>query len=110
MNILWLFDTCGLIFGPAIMLAGVFALGLCLWSSLRSTPPSALRRVIAMALAPAILGVGGAVFGLGVWWTQNVPGAPWWALGKVILAGMVVSAVPLIWALLLFRGRRNPSF
>jgi hypothetical protein len=35
MNILWLFDTCGLIFGPAIMLAGVASLcsGAC------DTPP-----------------------------------------------------------------------
>jgi hypothetical protein len=45
--------------------------------------------------------------GLLVWWFAHVPGAPWLALGKVCLAGLVVAALPLGWSLFLIRCRPN---
>ena len=105
MNILWLFDTCGYIFGPAMIIAGVFALFLCLRASRPSCPRSAQRRAVAIALSPALIGLCGALVGLALWAANRMAVDPWEACGKVCLAGMAVSAVPLIWSLLLLRGK-----
>ena len=102
-HILWLFDTCGWIFGPAIMLAGLAALGLCAWATFGSLSRCVRRRAVVLAVSPLVLGVCGFFFGLGVCWYVGVPAVPWGALGKVCLAGAVVSAVPLAWALFLPR-------
>jgi presenilin-like A22 family membrane protease len=109
MNVLWLFDTCGYVFGPAIMAAGVFAVALCAMASRPSSPRSARHRAVAVALLPAAIGLCGALFGLAVWWVDRVPVPPWLALGKVCLAGLAMSALPLIWSLLLARARRDSA-
>ncbi len=108
MGILWLFDTCGYIVGPAIIGAGLVAVGLCLRASRRSSTPRTRRFAVVASMSPVVVGLCGAVFGFLVWWTARVPNAPWLALGKVCLAGLVVAAVPLFWSLLLLRARRNP--
>jgi hypothetical protein len=107
-NILWLFDTCGYIVGPAIMLAGLCAVGLCLWASLPASTRRVRRVALAAAVSPLAVGACGAVFGFIVWWSAHDPGSPWLGLGKVCLAGLAVAALPLVWALLLLRppGRR----
>jgi hypothetical protein len=107
MNPLWLFDTCGYVVGPAILAAGLLAIGLCLGAS----RPSATRRrrlsALAAAASPAAVGLAGAAFGFVVWWASGAPGAPWAARGKVCLAGAAVAAVPLAWSALLLRGGRG---
>ena len=107
MNVLWLFDTCGYLFGPAIMVAGAAAVILCAWATFRSTSRRSQRRALAVAGLPMLLGLCGFLVGLIICWNARVPGVPWLALGKVCLAGAAVSAVPLIWALLLCRNRGN---
>ena len=111
MNILWLFDTCGYIFGPAIMATGAIAVLLCAWATYRphSRPLSrrGLRVVLGVAFAPLAVAFCGVLFGLGVCLANNVDVA-WGALGKVVLAGAVVSLVPVIWAFFL-RARRTPE-
>jgi hypothetical protein len=108
MGILWLFDSCGWIFGPAIMLAGLIALGVCLWASFKS----ALARVaVGFALAPAALGICAALFGFGLIWYLGQLGAMkvdnWLYLGKACLAGLVVTMPPLAWSLALLRMRQG---
>ena len=107
MNILWLFDTCGYIFGPAILIAGLCGVGMCLRARSPSSTRRARRAALVAALSPVIVGVCGAASGLVVWWVAAVPTAPWLPLGKVCLAGLVVAALPLGWALLLLRSRPN---
>ena len=104
MNVLWLFDTCGFIFGPTIMLAGVAALALCARVTFRSSSRRLLRAAVGFASLPLVLGVCGFVAGFVVCMTEQVP-VSWLALGKVCLAGVVVSLVPLGWALLIYRAR-----
>jgi hypothetical protein len=65
--------------------------------------PEARRRALFAAGVPAGVGVLGALFGLVVWGIDGAAGNPAAPLGKVILAGGVVSAVPLTWAALLPR-------
>src|ERR1700676_4718132 len=107
MNLLWLFDTCGYIVGPAILAAGLLAIGLCLWASRPSTPRRGRRRALVVAASPAAVGLGGAAFGFVIWWTAGAQGAPWAALGKVCLAGAVGAPGPLAWAVLLPRSGRG---
>lgn len=107
MNILWLFDSCGAIFGSAIMLAGIAAIILCVRATLRGNTRRNQRITIAVATLPFVLGICGFVFGIVFCWIAGVPNISWAALGKVCLAGAVVSVVPLIWALLLYRNRGN---
>lgn len=107
MNILWLFDTAGLIFGPAIILAGIVALAMCV----RSTVKPALRggKTILVALMPFGLAIIGALVGLGIVLNEGRPGGvpsdAWLALGKVCVAGLTVTALPLLWAVVLVRGK-----
>jgi hypothetical protein len=110
MSIFWLFDTCGLIFGPAILLAGIVALGLCLWATLRSTPRRTQRLAVAISFLPLAISICGAVVGAILWWALAWPESTAAAsrnLGQVCLAGLVVSSVPLLWALLLLRLQRG---
>jgi hypothetical protein len=106
MNILWLFDTCGYIVGPAILAAGLVSILLCAWGTFRSTSLRTRRLAVALACSPIVLGVCGFLFGLVVCWREQLPDVPWLALAKVCLAGVVVASVPLLWALLLWRYRR----
>jgi hypothetical protein len=111
MSILWLFDTCGWILGPAILLAGVAALGLCLWATCQFTLRRRTQRLaVSVSLLPLVLGICGALVGAVLWLSLAWPISTadgLQALGKVCLAGLVVSAVPLVWALLLLRLRRG---
>jgi hypothetical protein len=112
MGIFWLFDTCGWIFGPAIILAGLTALGLCLRATLRPASPRAGRLAVATSLSPVALGLCGALIGLALLWylgeAGNMKAEHWLALGKVILAGLVVAAPSLVWAMTL-RVRRGDA-
>jgi hypothetical protein len=111
MNILWLFDSCGYIFGPAILSAGLLALGLCLWANLAQRAERLNRIAAVFSLGPVVLGLCGALFGLGLLWylgkLGDIRADNWVALGKVCLAGLVVTIPPLLWSLLLLRGRRG---
>ena len=113
MGVLSLFDSCGYIFGPAIFLAGAAALGLCLWASFRPGSPRAPRVALAFSLSPVALGIGGALFGLALMWHLGQLGGMksdnWLSLGKVALAGLVVAAPSLVWALVLLRVRRGTA-
>ena len=110
MNVLlWLFSTCGLIFGPAIMLAGLVALGLCLLASRRASPPRSRRNAFFASLLPLVVAVCGALVGLVLWlalgYSSGSPLENGLALGQVCLAGLVVSFLPLLWSVLLLRLR-----
>lgn len=102
-SVLWLFDTCGLIVGPAMWLAGLVAVGLCVRATRRATAESR-RLAVRASLAPFALGVLGVFFGLAVCAVSHVPADPA-ALLKVTLAGLLVTLPVLVWALLL-RGLR----
>ncbi|HEX4612007.1 MAG TPA: hypothetical protein VH092_27670, partial [Urbifossiella sp.] len=67
MNIPWLFDTCGFIVGPAIMLAGLASLGLCLRASRASATWPQRRQAFVAAVSPVVTALLGVVFGLVVW-------------------------------------------
>jgi hypothetical protein len=103
MNLLWLFDTCGYILGPAIIAAGVLAVVACAWVSFRRSSRRARLRVLPLAMLPLALGLCGSLVGLIVCWTARLPAVDWLALGKVCLAGAAVTVVPLVWAILLIR-------
>ncbi len=106
-----LFDSCGYIFGGAIFLTGLIALGSCLWASMRSRSARAGRIALAFSLGPVAAGVCGALFGLGLMAYLGELGQMksdnWLYLGKVPLAGLVVAVPSLLWALLLLRLRRD---
>jgi hypothetical protein len=111
MGILWLFNTTGWFVGPAIMLAGLVALILCLRASSWARSSGARRAAVISSLVPFAVGVCGVLFGLGVWWWSGQvavnPWDPWLALGKCCLAGLVVTVVPLVWAVVLLRMQRD---
>jgi hypothetical protein len=108
MNVLALFDTTGFIIGPAMMLAGIVALVLCLRASRQPDSPRAKRVALLVSLLPFALGIFAIPFGLAAWAASGQGGTPdWLALGKACLAGLVVTAVPLVWSLLLLRPRRT---
>jgi hypothetical protein len=108
-NILWLFNTCGPVVGLSMFAAGLVALGLCAWATRPASSPKGRRIAMRAALAPIVVGLCGALSGLVYFGARNLTGADWLSLGKVCLAGLVVSAVPLVWALLLLRLRRGPA-
>lgn len=109
MNPLWLFDTCGWIFGPAIMAAGVIAITMCAWVTFGSASKRARRRTVALATLPLLLGICGFLVGLALAWNQDMTSEHWLALGKVCLAGAMVTLVPLPWALWLIRLQEEPT-
>jgi hypothetical protein len=103
--VLALFSTTGWIFGPAILLAGSVALFLCVRASLSPRPHRA-RRAALVSLLPLAVSVCGALVGLGLILTlagglSAVPRSSWLALGQCCLAGLVVTALPLLWSLVL---------
>jgi hypothetical protein len=110
---MWLFNTTGWIFGPAILLAGVVALGFCLRATLRVSPAGAPRTAFTFSLLPFALGICAALVGLGIWLAGGMPNVPVLEgtlnLGKACLAGLVTTLVPLAWALTLVRLRRQPQ-
>jgi hypothetical protein len=107
MFLLWLFNTAGLIFGPLIILAGIVAVISCLRASRRTTSPQSRRNALVGSLLPFIVGIFGAIAGLAFMLTSGQAGGiqteHWLNLGKVCLAGLVVSSIPLVWCLWLFR-------
>jgi hypothetical protein len=111
MGILWLINSCGYIFGPAIFAAGLVALGLCLRASLKQASARAGRLAITLSLLPLALGVCGALFGLTLMWYLGELGRMrtenWLALAKVCLVGLIVTLPPLVWSLVLVRRRRG---
>lgn len=106
MNLLSLFNTTGWIFGPAILLAGGVALLSCLRASSWARNPPARRTAWVVSLFPAGAGVDAMAFGFAACWRAN-QSVDWFALGKAGLAGLLVSAVPLVWAALLLRVSRR---
>src|SRR6516225_3612838 len=107
MNVLALFDTAGYIVGPAIMLAGLLALLLCLRATRQIDSPQARRTALLASFLPLGAGFLGALFGL-IWFLcfgpqGGIQMVQWQALGKVCLAGLVVTTFPLLWSLVLFR-------
>ena len=96
------------IFGPLILLAGVLALGMCVWATLR---PS--RRAVWWALAPAAIGLMAAALGSVRWalWHAGA-GVLWYQVGPALaytaLFGLLVSAVPWAWAVALARRAPGP--
>lgn len=107
MFFLWLFKTAGWICGPMILLAGIIALVLCVRATRRSDSPASRRNALIGSLTPLAFGICGAIVGLVVFLVSGAPGGlqqeHWLNLGRVVLAGLVVSAIPLIWSLMLFR-------
>jgi len=111
MYILWLFNTTGLIFGPAIMLSGILALLLCLRATSWASTAPARRTAVVASFLPLALGLGAVAFGLAVWWYSGQIAEDrwvvWLALGKACLAGLVVSTIPLFWSLGLSLAQRR---
>jgi hypothetical protein len=106
MFFLWLFDTAGSIFGPLIVLAGCVALLLCVRATRRTERPSVRKQALYGALTPLALGLCAALVGLALFAPGGMKDEYWGNLGKVILAGLVVTAVPLVWTLCLMSGRK----
>jgi hypothetical protein len=108
---LWVFNTTGLIFGSAILVAGVVALGSCLRASLRAKPARTPRMAVTFSLLPFAFGICAALVGCGLWMTGAMPDVARLDaalnIGKACLAGLVTTAVPLAWALILVRLRRE---
>lgn len=108
-----LFSTCGYIIGPAILLAGLAAVLLCVRASLRGSPPRAPWTALMSSLVPVVIALFvGVPFGLIVVWRAGElakdPGTLALNLGQMCLAGLVVTALPLAWSLLLLRLPRDP--
>ncbi|MFO0826390.1 MAG: hypothetical protein U0792_25270 [Gemmataceae bacterium] len=108
MAILWLFNTCGFIIAPLMWLAGLVAIGFCI----RATRNAGSRNLaIKVSLAPLAVGIIGMIWGSVMVFTMaQVPNDTDAALsiGKVGLAGLVVTAIPLLWALSLRRPEPQP--
>jgi hypothetical protein len=105
MIVLELFNTLGLIFGPLVFLVGIVALALCLRATKRPDSSYARRTALFGSLAPFVAGICAVIFGLiycGILGLQ----VHWLDLGKACLAGLVVTAIPLLWSLMLFRAPR----
>ena len=107
---LWLFNTLGGIFGPFVLLAGVVAVVLCVRAGQRAGTPAVRRAAVWASLMPLAGGVAAMLTGLalwaGGWYPRMEPQTAWLNLGKAVLAGLVVTAVPFVWATTLNRTRR----
>jgi hypothetical protein len=110
---LWLFDTLGLIFGPAVFLAGIAALVLCVRATRNTSTARSQRTAMWASFGPFVLGVCAMVVGLVVWVIEARatidPATAFLNSGKAALAGLVVTLLPLAWALTLRRTRRQPA-
>lgn len=108
MILLKLFDTCGPIVAVVMFLAGIAAVVLCVRAS-RQPNVLPLRRAVYGSLLPLAVGIAGALFGLVYVLSENPPGGlqneHWANLGKVVLAGLTVSAMPMLWCLMMLRPR-----
>ena len=113
MFFLWLFQTAGWICGPLIVFTGIIALVLCLRATCRPDSPVLRRNAWIGSLIPLALGICGAIVGLVVFFVSGAPGGLQQEhclnLGRVVLAGLVVSAVPLLWSLFLLRRPSVPA-
>lgn len=107
---LWLFDSTGWIFGPAILLAGVLALAMCLRESVGATTVKRRRAALAWSLLPFVLGIAAALVGAALWLAGTMPEVTTSnaarRLGKACLAGLITTTPPLAWAVALVRRRR----
>lgn len=108
MVFLSLFQTCGLICGPLMFLAGIVAVVLC-FRATRNPSTGPLRRAVCGSISPLVVGIVGALVGLAVALNANPPGGlqdqHWMALGKVVLSGLTVAAIPMLWCLALLKPR-----
>ncbi|MCE9532065.1 MAG: hypothetical protein K8T89_13210 [Planctomycetes bacterium] len=113
MNPLLLINSCGWIIGPAILLATILACVICFRASRKSGSPWARRHVVSVSLLPLAVGICGAVYAFAVWQAAGIPRGDaqtiWWNLGKIILTGLLFTALPLCWSLMIVRGRREPG-
>lgn len=106
MDFMLLLKAPGFIFGPLMLIAGLVAVVVCVRASLRPDRVSH-RRAVAWSLAPLALGLVGATYGA-VHWAVSGRVAPdrgfvWLLLGYTVLFGVLVTAVPLVWATALTR-------
>ncbi len=107
-GLLWLFTSAGPICGGAMLLALVAALVLCLMGTVKRNPSSA-QIALTVALLPLVVSILGALVGLSIAWREGLltsePLACSLDLAKLCLAGLIVSSLPLAWALALVRVR-----
>jgi hypothetical protein len=108
-DILFLFNSLGLIFGPAVFLAGLLALILCFRATRRRKSAPVGRSTVVVSLMPLTISICAALVGLAICIGERRAwnNFDWTALGRCCLAGMVVSLVPLMWSLWLRRSRAN---
>lgn len=92
----------GFIFMPLILLAGVVAIVACVRASRRADPATRWRPVW-WALAPLALSILGVIVGLIArslaGHTGPIPLTKWRYLGYTIELGLLVSSIPLLWAI-----------
>jgi hypothetical protein len=102
-NVLSLFDTLGGIFGPLMFLAAIVAIILCLRATLKPAARERRRLALYVAFSPLAVGICAAVVGLAIFLPGGMNDEQWRNLGKAALAGLVMTAIPLVWCLTLFR-------
>jgi hypothetical protein len=92
----------GYIFGPAMLLAGLIAVYMCVRASRAGAPDRARWVALAAALSPIAIGLLGAVFGALVLWQVGAAAQDWanaWQyLACTVVFGVFVSLIPLVWA------------
>ena len=114
MDFMAIFRAPGYLFGPPAMFMCLAALALCAWASVRPGR-SAARRALFLALTPLAIALIGIVAGfvylaiVGHLEALAGPEGPqaWAITGNMSLFGVLLSALPTLWAALLFVRRRR---
>lgn len=109
MVLMQLFNTLGFVFGPLMLLAGIAALALCFRASGRQESFQRRRQAVMGSFAPLVVGIAAAITGLIMFIPAGMNDELMRNLGKAVLAGVVVTALPLVWSLWLFRTPRSVS-
>jgi hypothetical protein len=105
MNVLWLFDSCGPIVASAMWLAGFIALYECARTTILGGSRRSARNLMLASLLPFAAGVAGFLVGALMLAAGFQDNSPWSSLGKCVLAGVVVTTLPLVWSLVLWSRR-----
>jgi len=105
---LWPFNTLGEIFGQVMLAGALVAAVVCLWATWYARTPGSVRPALIAAFLPLAAGIGAAAFGLVFCLNAGLPlGDAWGALAKCILAGAIMSAIPVLWSFGLRRRLRS---